>query len=112
MTIVSQPPAGPGQRGCLIVFVGLLSVLALCLGSCALMIVGPPELFYSRLPLGYWVQACIGLNTTGRVQFGIAWIAPYISATIQPVLFWPQHSCRYIPWLPVLPVRGEFVFPP
>ncbi len=66
------------------------------------------------MPFGYVVHMCAGVNTGGVFQVGFNWQPPWMSSIMGPVWSWPRVgvACGYVPWLPVLPQRGGWVFPP
>ena len=105
-----ERPTRRSRVGCVIAVVSL--TLALCMGSCGLLAAAQFWLPAAGLPFGYQVEACAGVNTAGRFQVGFAWIAPFMSALPDPVFFWSARVCGRLPWLPFLPPRGSFVFPP
>ena len=86
-----------------------IGLISLCLG-CGVMIglfqVAPT----AGWPIGYVVDACVGVETTGRWQVGVWWIAPWLSS--MPPVYLPQHYCIWLPWLPILPLRGGLAIPP
>jgi len=90
-----------------------LFLIILCLGSCGLLWAAQAWLPASGLPFGYQVQVCAGVDSTmGRLQVGFAWTSPFMSSLPAPVFFWLARMCGNVPWLPFLPPRGGFVFPP
>lgn len=105
-----ERPARRSRGGWVIALVSLM--LVLCLGGCGLLWAMQAWLPSSGLPFGYTASVCVGINTAGRMQVGIAWILPFMSSLPDPVFFWPARVCGNLPWLPFLPPRGGFVFPP
>jgi len=109
----SEPPDRPARRRRAgYVVIAMLLILVLCGGSCGLLWAAQTWLPAAGLSFGYQVAACAGVNTAGRFQVGFAWIAPFMSSLPDAVFFWPARVCGNLPWLPFLPARGGFVFPP
>ncbi len=88
----------------------VLLCLVLCLSGCAGLLAVNYAAAGVPLPPGYVIQLCVGVNTAPSLRIGVAWIAPYMSA-LPPVLL-QNPLCAIIPWLPFLPPRGGFSFPP
>jgi hypothetical protein len=91
----------------LLTAVGL--VLALFLASTALCIASPLVLLRLQLPFGYMMGVCAVFQSAPRLQMGLTWTSPFFSAVFPTPA--PPIGCTIIPWLPVLPQRGELVFP-
>ena len=105
-----ERPSRRSRAGWVITVVSLM--LVLCVSSCGPLLTAQFWLPAAGLPFGYQVTACAGVNTVGRLQVGFAWIAPFMSSLPDVVFFWPARVCGSLPWLPFLPARGGFVFPP
>jgi hypothetical protein len=87
------------------VLAGLVASVC-CLGLLAFNFSAPR----TTVAFGYSVQVCVGVNTIPRLQLGVNWISPLMSS-LPPVLL-QNPSCAIVPWLPFLPQRGGFTFPP
>ncbi|HUS17802.1 MAG TPA: hypothetical protein VM536_22630 [Chloroflexia bacterium] len=86
-------------------------VLAMCLASTAVCVVSPLVLPRLPLPFGYMMSVCGFYTTTPRTRMGVYWISPFISS-VHPLATASGQPCTVIPWLPALPQRGDFSFPP
>ena len=86
-------------------------VLAVCLASSAACVASQSQLLRLPLPFGYMMSVCGYARPAPARQMGIVWMSPYFSAAIPP-FGGPANGCLIVPWLPILPQRGELVFPP
>ncbi|MBI3361049.1 MAG: hypothetical protein HY023_08055 [Chloroflexi bacterium] len=101
--------ARPSRSACFEFALTLVPIL--CVGCCALAWTAQLWRQPIRLPSGYVVNACAGVNTTGRFQVRAEWAAPYIESRLPLSVVWSQTVCGVIPWAPFLPEQGGLVFP-
>jgi hypothetical protein len=96
------------RRNQLFVVVGV--IVALCLATSAVCVAGQSVALRLPLPFGYLMSVCAVFRTTPALQFGFFWMSPFLSSVVPP-FGGVQAGCFIVPWLPILPQRGEFVYP-
>jgi hypothetical protein len=97
------------RRGQAVVLVGV--VVALCLAAGAICAASQPVVLSWPLPFGYVMSVCAVFSTTPVLEFGLFWMSPFFSSAL------PPHGglaagCLAVPWLPMLPQRGEWLYSP
>ncbi|MBI3241605.1 MAG: hypothetical protein HYZ49_04850 [Chloroflexi bacterium] len=93
---------------------GLSFTAALCLLGLLLLFTTEVLIRPSTLPDGYVVHACYGSTASNKnKQVGVWWLSPYTKDAPRWAFMSPTtNSCRFIPWLPILPQHGSLMFPP
>jgi len=67
---------------------------------------------------GFVAKACTGVEWQGRIQFGLGWYWPWVAYGLghEPPFYGAPVAnhmvCAFVPWLPILPSYGTFIFPP
>jgi hypothetical protein len=85
-------------------------VLALCLASSAVCVASQTLLLRLPLPFGSVMSVCGVFETRPVWRVGVWWMSPLLSSALPP-FGGVSNGCLIVPWLPVLPQRGEVIVP-